>query len=235
VIKATSLAPMRGASVVAPTPDEPGPVTRRIPVEGIRAGHFLPLDPFRFSGGISSGAGWLNPSSADQHHIGTVGPTIYLTAGMALFDVFGLSAAFGAAFPGDHASFNQDVVPLLGGSVMSASSSLQVTNYSIAVGPRTPLFVLQALPDNRAWVVSLFADYGRSAIHGERFISDCNDCRTEDLTLPGGYFWRIGADIGVVRLVSIDPGLLMTISYQRYAPSAGFRQEIRVGFVFWFV
>jgi len=39
----------------------------------------------------------------------------------------------GAAFPGDNASFSQDVMPLLGGSTTSASSSVQVTNYSIVV------------------------------------------------------------------------------------------------------
>ena len=99
---------------------------------------------------------------------------------MALFDLIGVSAAFGAVFPADHASFEQDVVPLLGGGVMRASSSLQVTNYSIAVGPRTPVLVLAALPDSRAWVVALFADYGRSVIHGDRYISDCDDCRTEN-------------------------------------------------------
>jgi hypothetical protein len=209
--------------------------TRRVPPEGAQAGHFLPLDPFRMTFGVMSGAGWLNRAAADQHHIGDVGATFYVAFGMAFLDVVGVTSSFGAAFPADHASFQQDVMPLLGGDVTTASSSLQVTNYSIAVGPRTPPFVLASATDGRAWVAALFADYGWSVMHGDRFIENCQDCRKEDLDLPGGTFWRVGADIGMVRLMPVDPGLLLTVSYQRYNPSAGFTQELRVGFTLWFI
>jgi hypothetical protein len=240
VASTTRAVPDGGAAVAAPglaadAASDRHSFTRRAPPEGLRAGGFLPLDPFRMTLGLMSGAGWLNRSAADQHHIGDVGPTFYVTIGMAFFDVIGVTSSFGAAFPADHASFQQDVMPLLGGSVTSASSSLQVTNYSIAVGPRTPPFVLVPADDNRAWVIALFADYGTSAIHGDRYIENCGDCRTEDLDLPGGTFWRVGADIGVVRMVPIDPGFLMTVSYQRYFANAGFTQELRVGFTLWFI
>jgi hypothetical protein len=255
VCDAGGLAPTSGA-VSAAAPATPGPTgaatvtapglppdttserhifTRRAPPEGARAGHFLPLDPFRMTLGLTSGAGWLDRSNADQHHIGDVGVTFYVTVGLAILDVIGVTSSFGAAFPSDHASFAQDVMPLGGGDATTAHSSLQITNYSIAVGPRTPPFVLKAADEGRAWIVALFADYGTSAIHGDRYIENCENCRKEDLDLPGGTFWRVGADIGMVRMAPIDPGFLLTVSFQRYAPNVGFVQELRVGFTVWFI
>ena len=159
---------------------------------------FLPLHPIRGWLGLASGAAWLDSSAAARHHIGAVGPTFYLTLGAAIYEVFSVSASFGAVFPADHASFTEDVVPLLGdGDPSTAHSTLEVHNYSVAIGPRTPLLALQRT-NSGGWALAAFAEYGWSRITGQRSINDCGDCRREDFNLSGGQFVRGGVDVGVV-------------------------------------
>ena len=161
---------------------------------------FLPLHPIRGWLGLASGAAWLDSSAAARHHIGAVGPTFYLTLGAALYEVFSVSASFGAVFPADHASFTEDVVPLLGGGDPStAHSTLEVHNYSFAIGPRTPLLALQRT-NSGGWALAAFAEYGWSHITGKRWIDKCGDCRSEDFNLSGGQFVRGGVDVGVMGL-----------------------------------
>jgi hypothetical protein len=58
------------------------------------------------------------------------------------------------------------------------------------------------------------------------------DCRTDDLDMPGGTFWRVGVDLLVPsHRPTVSYGL--TISYQRYAADAGFGNEIRIAFSSW--
>ena len=198
--------------------------------EGPERFQFLSLDPARSIFGLSSGASWLKPSSADPQGIGRVGPTVYVDLGLTFWDVASVSASFGAMFPSDRGSFSQTVVG--DGEPFRASSTLQITNYSIALGPRTPLLVLS--PDAYSvWAAALFADYGWSWIGGNRNIEDCVDCRKEDFDLPDGNFVRIGANIGKVAVLAPRAGLMLTIAYQRYLSAAALAQEVRAGFALW--
>jgi len=231
-----------GLSRVAPAPVLPdasaepeGALSRRRPARGVTPGRLLPLDPVRVSLGMMSGAAWLNREVASQRQIGAAGGTFYVTGGLTFIDLITVSGSAGAAFPGDHAPFRQTVVPVLGGDPMSATSSVQVTNYALSVGLRTPLLALKATEAGGAWVIAAFTDYGRSRIAGERGIDNCVDCHTETLVLPGGTFWRVGMDVGAVAFGGFDPGVVLTVSYQRYAPGTALAEELRVGFTFWFL
>jgi hypothetical protein len=200
----------------------------------LAAGTFIPLRPVRIMAGMGSGAAWLDPGVAGQHHIGTSGATFNLTVGFSIYDVVAITGSGGAAFPADHATFSQDVVPLLGGgSPSNATSSLEVQSYSLAIGPRTPFFTLSPRP-NGAIAAALFANYGWASIHGIRTIEHCTNCRSEDLSFAGGTFWSGGLEIGKV---SLKPRVaaLLSVAYQRYAPLTGLTQELRVGFSMWFL
>jgi len=228
VVPPPSPPPIRGVSSTAAAPKPLS--TQQRPAASPGSFHFLSLDPVRFIFGLSSGASWLRPSSADPQGIGRVGPNFYVDVGLTFCDVASVSASFGAMFPSDRGSFTQTVVG--DGAPFSASSTLQITNYSFALGPRTPLLVLS--PDaNSVWAAALFADYGWSRIAGNRNIESCVDCRKEDFDLPGGNFMRIGANIGKVAVSAPRPGLVLTIAYQRYLSGAAMAQELRAGFSFW--
>jgi hypothetical protein len=118
-----------------------------------------------------------------------------------------------------------------GGDPRAAESSLSVHSLSVAAGLRTPFLALGA--SGNGWVATaLFAEYGAAVIGGSRSISDCVDCRDDDLSMQGGTFWRVGVDLIVpTRGPTFSWGL--TVSYQRYAPGAGFSDEVRVGFSGW--
>lgn len=198
----------------------------------VPAGTFVPLSPIRLLIGMGSGAAWLDPGVAAQHHIGSAGGTFNIALGFSIYDVFAVTGSGGAAFPADHASFNQDVVPLLGGgSASNATSSLEVHVYSLAIGPRTPFFSLSPSP-NGAIAAALFANYGWASIHGIRMIDHCTDCREEDLSFAGGTFWSAGLEIGKVALKP-HAAFLLNVAYQRYAPQTGLTQELHVGFSLW--
>jgi hypothetical protein len=193
----------------------------------------VPLHPVRIAVGIGSGAAWLRREAAAQHHMDDTGVTFNLGVGLTIYDVFSVSSSFGAAFPGDHASFTQDVMPILGGDTTSAESDLEVYNLSIAVGVRTPFLALGSRGRGGPWA-AVFADYGSSRIGGHRSIANCSDCRTDDLDLANGGFWRVGLDFAPP-FRSSKAGWTFTAAYQRYAAGAGFMQEIRIGFTAWFL
>jgi len=158
----------------------------------VEPGAFLTPHPMRILLGIGSGATWLRQETTAQHHIGSNGPTVNFTLGLTIYDVFAISGSGGAAFPSDNASFSQDVMPMLGGGdSSSAQSHLEVHRWSIAAGLRTPFFVLRRSTTG-AFSAAAFADVGWSSIHGVRSIQDCSDCRTDDLAMTNGSFWRAG-------------------------------------------
>jgi hypothetical protein len=246
---ATSCGESASASVMPPTApatapvapiqrleaSEPSPVQARSPV---MAGRFLPLHPARLMFGMGSGAAWLNEQSAAQQQIDSSGPTVHLSGALTIYDIFSISASGGAAFPSDHASFSQQVVPEQGsGDPTTASSGLEVARYSIAVGLRTPFLAL--FPTKKGWFAgALYADYGTAAISGSRSISDCIDCRSEHFDFPGGTFWRVGLDLAAP---SSSPkavrgdfyGYGFTAAYQRYLAGAGLIKEVQVGLTIW--
>jgi len=173
----------------------PGAVRRPAPSSTSR---FLPVDPFRLTLGFAVGSATLRQDAADEHHIGRSGGSVYVIMGLVLGDLFSVSTSLGAVIPPDGATFEQDVVPLLGPQKpMTATSSLEITNVSFAAGPRTPLLVV-ARRSEGAWVSALFAEYGWALITGNHFIADCRDCRQEGLGLPNGALFRVGADFGYV-------------------------------------
>lgn len=231
------------ASVTAPAADlwrwqanEPSAVQVR---SSVRAGRLLPLHPVRIMLGLGTGAVWLAEQSAARNQITDSGPLINFSAALTIYDIFAISFAGGGAFPSDKASFSQEVVPEQGGAPTTAGSSLSVSRVSIAVGLRTPFLAL--IPTDKGWLAgALYADYGTAGIGGSRSISDCVDCRSEDLDFPGGTFWRVGLDLAAP---SFSPkavpgdmyGYGVTAAYQRYQTGAGLTHEVQIGLTVWFL
>jgi hypothetical protein len=192
------------------------------------AGRFMPLRPARFALGMGSGGAWLREQSADQNGLGSFGPILNFSARLIIKDLFTMSVAGGIVFPSDSGSFNEVVVPEQGGNPTTAESSLSVTRGSVAVGVRTPFLAMG--PTDTGWMAAaLYADYGWAAVSGSRSISNCVDCRTDDLALPGGTFWRVGIDL--VHSPRRSYGL--TVAYQRYREGAGLAQELYIGVDMW--
>jgi hypothetical protein len=208
---------------------EPAPAADR---SALLPGRFVPLRAARLVLSLGSGVQWLDRSTAAANQIDDSGPTFNGTLGFTLYDIVMVTTAFAFAHPSDSASFSEQVVPEMGGgSPQSADSSLIVASYSIAAGLRTPFWALGAVANG--WVAtSLFAQYGSAGVTGERSISNCVDCRTDHLAIPGGTFWRFGIDL-------FEPsrkpghGWGLTASYDRYDPGAGLRDELRIGLSLW--
>ena len=217
------LRPVARPTSFAPRP-APAPVEPWTP-----AGQFMPLHPARLALGFDLGAAWLQDVSAAQNHIGDSGALLNFRAGVAIYDMVSISGSVGVVFPGDNASFTQQVVPQSGGGdPMSATSQVSVVTSSIAIGLRTPFLALGA----RGFSAAAFADYGWSAFHAERSISDCVDCRSDALHLEDGTFWRAGLDL-VLPLGKPTERYAFTAALQRYSPGAGMVQELHFGMTFW--
>jgi len=207
---------------------DPAPIAR----PPLVAGRFVPLHPTGFLLNVGAGEASLDRQTAAQHRIGDSGPTFNGALAFTIWDVVMLSTAFSLAFPSDDGSFTQVVVPEKGpGDPHAAESSLTVHSVSVAAGLRTPYLALGAT--NNGWVATaLFAEYGTANIGGGRSISNCVDCRSDDLEMPGGTFWRAGVDLVVPgRSPTFSWGL--TVSYVSYAAGAGFNDEVRLGFSCW--
>jgi hypothetical protein len=198
-VSLTDPATAPAASVTAPAADlrrwqanEPSTVQAR---SSVRAGRLLPLHPVRIMLGLGTGTVSLAEQSAVHNHITDSGPLLNFSAALTIYDVFSISFAGGGAFPSDNASFSEQVVPEQGGGApTTADSSLSVSRLSIAVGLRTPFLAL--IPTEHGWFAgALYADYGAAVIGGSRSISNCVDCRSEDLDFPGDTFWRVGLDL----------------------------------------
>ena len=213
----------------AAPPSEPAP---RIDPPALLPGGFLPLRPARFVLGVGSGMEWIDKQAAAANQIGDSGLTFNGAVGLTLYDIVTASATFSLAFPSDNGSFSEQVVPEMGGGdPQSADSNLTVASYSIAIGLRTPFWSLGRVENG--WAAgSLFAQYGSAGIGGTCSISDCTDCRKDDLHIPGGTFWRVGFDLLLpTRKPTASWGL--TVSYESYAAGAGLSDEVRVGFSYW--
>lgn len=208
---------------------DPAPAVARPP---LFAGRFLPLRPVRILLDLGSGVAWLRKDAAADQQIEDSGITFNGTLGITIRDIFMISGAFSAAFPSDHASFSQDVVPAIGGgNPESADSSLSVVSYSIAAGLRTPFLAFGQVENG--WVGgALFAQYGTAGVSGNRSIANCSDCREDKLDLAGGTFWQVGFDLLVPsRQPVASYGL--TLVYQHFAADAGLSDEVRLGFSCW--
>jgi hypothetical protein len=206
------------------------PIAR--PIEA--TGSFLAWRPARFSLSIGTGRASLQEAAARRHHIGDSGPTFNLGAGLLIADMVSFSVTGGAAFPSDDASFRQPVVPVEGGGEpQMVGSGLEVQSYSISAGVRTPFLVLGARSSSGSSGVAgaVFADYGYSNLVGHRSISNCIDCRNDELELTGGSFWRFGLDLALTSTSTYRLGGLST-SYQRYL-SGDMINEVRIAFTYW--
>jgi hypothetical protein len=213
----------------ATRPGEPPAVVDR---SALLPGGFLPLRPARFVLGIGSGMEWLDKQAAGTNQIGDSGITLNGVVGLTLWDIVTASATFSFASPSDRDSFTEEVVPVTGGGgPQTADSTLLVASYSIAIGLRTPFWAIGRL-DNGWATGSLFAQYGSAGVSGSREISNCSDCRKDDLDLSGGTFWRVGVDL----LVPAHKPMTawgVTVSYERFTPGAGLSDELRIGFSWW--
>lgn len=195
----------------------------------------MSLDVFYAWLGIHSGVAWFNSKEAERVRIGKAGPTFYGSLGVGLFDLVTLGGSLGAVFPEDHASFQEDVVPLFGGSApTSAKSSLQVTNYSYELGLRTPSFCLNEGANNEYYALHAFMNYGKSSITAERYIANCSNCPTRDLDLQGGSFLEPGLAFGIPSREK-KFGIDLRSSFRRYLKDAGLTSELRIGFALMFL
>lgn len=197
-------------------------------------GSLLPRPPGRFALSMGTGIASLQEAAAERHRIGDAGLTLNVGGSFIIADVFALSATGGVAFPSDHGSFQQDVVPVEGGGdPESAESELSLYFASVSLGLRTPFLVLGArsVGGSRGLAGALFADYGYAEVTGGRSISNCIDCRSDDLELAGGSFWRAGFDLAWTSTRSARlPGL--SASYQRFL-SGDMIDEVRIAFTYW--
>lgn len=81
-----------------------------------------------------------------------------------------------------------------------------------------------------------FGDVGWTYLHGTRSISNCTDCRTDELDLQSGGFWRAGLELTLharraAGRVPVSYGL--HVACQGYDANAGLDHEIQVGFTAW--
>lgn len=227
--------PAAAPATAPPTPDPPTehpsrPLRAQAPGPLV-AGGFLPLEPARFVLGLSAGVAALREESAAKNRIGSSGATLNGSLGLVIYDVFAISTAAGFILTPDDGSFSEKVVPEQGGDVTTADSSLTVGRYSFAVGLRTPFWALSST-DKSWFAVALYADYGWAGISGSRSISDCIDCRSDDLDFPGGSFWRVGFDLGAPSRPD-GAGYAFTAAYQSYRAGAGLTHEVQLGLSIW--
>ena len=195
---------------------------------------FATLDTFYAWVGLHSGIGWLGRATARQYHIGRPAPTFYVSLGMGFFDLVTLSTSLGALFPKDRAFYEEDVVPLYGdGPVTSAKSSLEVTNYALEVGLRTPSFCIQSGTGNNCVALHAFLNYGRAWLSAERSIESCTDCSTQSIDLPGGSLLEPGLVFGIPSRSGI--GLDVRTSYRYFLGDAGLASELRLGLALLFL
>jgi hypothetical protein len=214
--------------------EEPASEARPTPVSdrsALIAGGFLPLRPVRVMFGLGSGVASLDKAAARSQGFADSGATLNGAFGVTVWDIFTASSSFSAAFPSDNGSFSQQVMPVGGGPISTADSSLSLVSYAVAIGLRTPFKALA--PTSRSWVAgSLFAEYGSAGVTGNRSISDCKDCRSVDLAVSGGAFWQAGADLLIpTRTPKVFWGL--EVSYLSFAAGATFGDELRVGVTCW--
>jgi hypothetical protein len=177
------------------------------------------------------GAAWLRDQAATQQQIGTTGPLLDLSAGLLIFDILSISGSAGVTSPSDHAMFSQVVVPVNGGDSMTADSTISVLRYSLALGLRTPFWALGSTKQGSV-AGALFANFGWAGVSGNRAISNCSDCRNEDLILSGGSFWRVGVDLAIPTH-SPNAAWGFTASYQSYLGDASLSQEFVIGVNCW--
>lgn len=203
----------------------PPPLTPLLP------GGFIPLHPARVVFGMDLGAAWLRDQAAAQQQIGTTGPLIDLSAGLLIFDIVMVSGSVGVTSPPDHDMFSQVVVPVNGGDPMTADSTIGVLRYSLALGVRTPFWVLGSTR-NGSVAGALFANFGWAGVSANRTISNCSDCRNDELILSGGSFWRVGVDLAIP---THSPNVAwgFTASYQSYLADASLSQEFVIGLNCW--
>lgn len=206
------------------------------PVAIAAGGTFLPLRPVRFALGFGSGAAWIRDASATQHHLGSIGPTFNATFGFSIEDIVSISGSGGATFPADNATFEQDVVSLGGTDPTTETSHLEVQSYSVAAGLRTPFYVLW--PTATGVVTgNAFADGGWAYIHGVRTIEHCIGCRTDNLDMGSGMFWRVGFEIArrnTVPTPRVAASYGLSVAYQSFLDdTAGLTRELRIGLIVW--
>lgn len=195
------------------------------------AGLFMPLRPARFMFGLGGGFARVSEQSAAQAGIGDSGAAINGTLKLTIYDLFMVSGAFSVAFPSDYRPFSQEVMPQFGGDVHSADSSLSIATYSVAAGVRTPFLALGST--SKGWIgAALFAEYGTAGFSGNRSISNCGDCRNDDLHMSGGSFWHAGLDL-LVPSRSSKVAWALAAAYRRYEASAGFADEIYIDVGVW--
>ncbi len=192
----------------------------------VEAGSFRPLDPFHAGLYIGSGYGRLQGATAESQQIGQDGPTLAFRVHFDLYDLISTSISMGTIFVGDSEGFEQNVRDG-SGRTFSKESSLNITIIGLSAGLRTPEFCLWRSETGAPLGISAYARYGNAWISGGRSISNCINCRTEDVALNGGTFVESGVDLGLK--AGNGWGMFGSAGYRHYFSGSSARNEIQIG------
>lgn len=228
------------ASAASPPPAGQPPVSSSRPAEPaageapasagdarLRAGSFLPLDPFHAGLTIGSGVGWFTEDATAQG-LGKMGPTLHFSAILELYDLFTGAVSVGTIFVKDKSNFSQGVMDAMG-NTFDANSSINLTIVGLSGGLRTPDFCLRFKPDGKGWLaMNAFARYGHAWVSGSRSIENCKDCRSDPLELSGGQFVESGLDVGSKQGDGV--GVSVIGGYRQYLGGASPSGEIELAF-----
>ena len=131
-----------------------------------------------FTLGLALNAVSIDRATADAQAVHDRSVGLQFDVGYAAMRYFVLGADFGFAGLSDHAAFTQSTT---GGDKRSTAALI---TFSGVAGPRTPALRLAGgLP-----TVSLGLLAGATKTIGERSITDCLDCRSDRIEIPGGAF-----------------------------------------------
>jgi hypothetical protein len=226
---ATPGSPMASMDTESPPPSPP-PSPLEVS-EDPRPGHLLPLKPVDLSFSMGFGAMMIKPEVAAAQGIGSTGFAAGLGMELSVFDVFTLGGSVSVSSPSDSASFDEQVMPVGGGDVTTATSSLLVAAYSFELGAHTPFLVL-GKHDHTAIAGALFTSLGWAGVSAERSIANCNDCEVAPLNLNGGMYIRGGAQLLVTTDAKVR-GWGFTAAYQGYTGDASLSGELLFSFNLW--
>lgn len=194
---------------------------------------FAPLHPVRMHFDLDLGHGGLDPAAAKKNQVSDSGFAFGATLGLEVFDLVTVSGFGGTIFVEDFAPFEEDVVEVYTGEESRQESSLNVNLWGVAIGPRTPAFVLAPGGGENGYLGAwLAAVYGVTSASASRSIDSCNDCRSDELELSNGTYLDVAAYGG---FVGSPLGVLLKTSYRHFLSGSSVGHLLTAGFaVSWF-